>query len=194
MLMAYLITLIVGGVLVGASILSGADHHGGHGGDTDGHGGGHEHADAAHGGFMDALMSWLPVASLRFWTFFAAFFGLTGTAMTVLGAAGPIRIAIAAVGVGYASGLLLTRVIRRLHRDSSDSSLGEADLVGATAQVLLPLSPGRSGKVRLHVKDRSVDLLAETQDAEEVRAGESVLVIAAPSEGHVVVTRLEKAP
>lgn len=186
MMVAYLITLIVGGVLVAVSLLAGADHEG-HG-DADSH----AHGDAVDDGFLDALHSWLPIASLRFWTFFAAFFGLTGTAMTVLDAGGRATIAISAIAVGYASGLILTRAIRRLQRSSSDSSLGESDLVGATALVLLPPAAGRPGKVRVHVKDRSVDFMAETQEAAEMAAGESVLVIAAPGEGHVVVARLDK--
>jgi hypothetical protein len=34
--------------------------------------------------------------------------------------------------------------------------------------------------------------MAETQEAAEMAAGENVLVIATPSEGHVVVARLDK--
>jgi membrane protein implicated in regulation of membrane protease activity len=190
MLAAYLISAIVGGVLVTLSIVAGADGHdaGGHGGDIGDDGG----AEAAQGGLLDGLSSWLPIASLRFWTFFVAFFGLTGTAMTVLATAGPLPVAVAATAVGYASGILLTRTMSRLQRTSSNSSLAEADLVGATAQVLLPIGAGRTGKVRLHVKDRSVDLLAETEEEPEIAAGEQVLVIATPVEGHVVVARIGK--
>ena len=189
MLAAYLITVIVGGVLVVLSIATGSDGHAvEHGGGPDaGHGDPASDQSAA----VDVLLSWLPIGSLRFWTFFAAFFGLTGTAMTVLGAAGPVPTAIAAVAVGYASGLLLTRTIRRLRESPSDSSLAEADLVGATAQVLLAIAPGRAGKVRLHIKDRSIDRLAETEEP-AIAIGERVLVIAAPREGHVVVARVGK--
>jgi membrane protein implicated in regulation of membrane protease activity len=188
MLAAYLISLIVGGVLVAMSVLAGADHADHALGDAGGNGNG----DAGHDGVLDAVFSWFPIASIRFWTFFAAFFGLTGTAMTVLDVAGKVPIAIAAVAVGYASGLVLTRVIRRMQRTTSDSSLGEADLVGATARVLLPVSASRPGKVRVHMKDRSVDFMAQAHEAAEIAAGENVLVVAAPREGHVVVARLDK--
>jgi membrane protein implicated in regulation of membrane protease activity len=193
MLVLYLIAVIVGGVLVTLSIFSGAD---GHSTDHDvgGHDAGHSLGDDGDGGgdhigAADALLSWLPVASLRFWIFFAAFFGLTGTALTVLGAAGPIATAVASVALGYASGLLLTRSIRALTRSSSDSSVGEGDLIGATALILVPVAAGRTGKVRLELKARSIDLLAETEEAGEMAAGERVLVIAAPRAGHVVVAR-----
>jgi len=202
MLVLYLITLIVGGVLLLLSIVAGGgdhagDHvgdvggHGGHGdGDSHAHGHGHGPGEAAHVGVAEALHSWLPFGSLRFWTFFAAFFGLTGTAMTTLGLAGPIAIAALAGAVGYVSGLLLVRTIRQLHQHPSDSSLAAADLVGATAQVLVSIASGRTGKVRLHLKGRAVDLLAETEEPAELAAGERALVIAAPRAGHVVVARV----
>jgi membrane protein implicated in regulation of membrane protease activity len=186
MLVIYLITVIVGGVLVAVSIAAGADSH-----STD-HGGDAGHGNGDHAGTADAILSWLPVASLRFWIFFAAFFGLTGSALTMLGAPGPIPTAIAAALVGYASGLLISRSIRALQRSSSDSSVGEADLIGATAQVLVPMAAGRTGKVRLELKARAVDLLAETDEPGEIAAGERVLVIAAPHGGHVVVARAGK--
>lgn len=191
MLAVYLVTLIVGGVLVIVSIAAGADH-GEHDTGADAHGHGDGHVEAGHPGGLDALLGWLPLGSLRFWTFFAAFFGLTGTAMTGLEIAGAVPIAVAAAAVGYGSGLLLTRTIRHLQRSSGDSSVAEEDLVGATARVLVPIASGRTGKVRVHVKGRSVDLLAETEEPAPVPAGEDVLVIAAPRAGHVVVARAGK--
>ncbi len=179
----YLGSMLIGGVLVLLSALGG--DHGHHDLDV------HADGDVGHGGdhgsgAADALLAWMPLASFRFWTFFAAFFGLTGTALTMLGTATPVVVG-ASVAVGYASGLMLTRALRRL-QTTTDSSLGEADLVGASAQVLLPVGAGRTGKVRLHIKGRTIDLLAETEEA-EMAAGERVLVIAAPAGGHVVVAR-----
>ncbi|HTE56941.1 MAG TPA: hypothetical protein VK698_39080 [Kofleriaceae bacterium] len=187
MMAIYLTAMLVGGVLVALSIVAGADH-GWHHGDVGGHGAdGHA---GSEGGFADAVLSWLPVGSFRFWTFFAAFFGLTGTALTMLGVGGAVPVAVVASAVGYASGLMLTRAIRGLQRGSGDSSVGEGDLVGATAQVLLPVGAGRTGKVRLQIKGRTLDLMAETEEEVEVAVGERVLVIAAPSSGHVVVARV----
>jgi membrane protein implicated in regulation of membrane protease activity len=192
MLSAYLITLIVGGVLVAISLVVGGDGDGGghdgdaHAGDADGD------AHAEHGGAFDAALGWLPLGSLRFWTFFAAFFGLTGTALSLLPGTGSIVTAVAAVATGYGAGVALTRIVRRLQQTSSDSSLAAADLIGATAHVLLPVAPGRAGKVRLHLKGRAVDLLAETQEEAELPAGEKALVIAAPDQGHVVIARIDK--
>lgn len=193
MLAAYLVCLIVGGVLVAVSLLGG-DHHGGaggHGAEVDAHAAGHA-GEADHGGPLDALLSWLPLSSLRFWTFFAAFFGLTGTALAMATGAGPVATAIAAVAIGYGAAIALTRAIRALQGSASNSSLAASDLIGATAKVLVPLAAGRIGKVRLHIKDRTIDLLAETNETEELAAGESALVIAVPREGHAVIARVDK--
>jgi membrane protein implicated in regulation of membrane protease activity len=195
MLAAYLTALIVGGVLVAVS-LAGGDHHdaGGHAADGDGHAASHatHGGEVAGGAGLDALLGWVPLGSLRFWTFFAAFFGLTGTALDLLAHTAPVATAIAATAIGYGAGVALTRVIRTLQRTSSDSSLSADDLVGATARVLVPLAAGRTGKVRLHLKDRTVDLLAETQETVELAAGERALVIAVPRDGRAVVARIDK--
>lgn len=195
MLAAYLTALIVGGVLVAVSLVAG-DHHdaGGHAANGDGHAASHatHGGEVAGGAALDALLGWVPLGSLRFWTFFAAFFGLTGTALDLLAHTAPVATAIAATAIGYGAGLALTRTIRSLQRTSSDSSLSPDDLVGATARVLVPLAAGRTGKVRLHLKDRTVDLLAETQETVELAAGERALVIAVPRDGRAVVARIDK--
>jgi membrane protein implicated in regulation of membrane protease activity len=192
MLAVYLVSLLVGGVLIALSIAAGADHGGDHAGVAHGADHGAGHAEAGQAGGQGVLLGWLPLGSLRFWIFFAAFFGLTGAAMTGLALAGALPVAAAAAAVGYASGLLLTRTIRHLERSSGDSSVAEADLVGATARVLLPIAAGRTGKVRVHIKGRSVDLLADTEEDGTMAAGEDVLVIAAPHGGRVVVARAGK--
>src|SRR5262245_17055271 len=125
MLVAYVVALGVGGTLVLASLLFGGKDHdsdgggaghdaGGHGHDTDGHA--HD-ADKAmilagstaiekHGAIGDAALSLLPVTSIRFWTFFLAFFGLTGLTLTAA-ALGPGLVvnALLSTGVGYLSGM-----------------------------------------------------------------------------------------
>ena len=95
MLMVYLIALIVGGVLLALTLVLGGavDHHAG--GDLDHHAG-----DGGHGGSFDAVFGWLPVTSLRFWTFFAAFFGAVGTVLSAWSLAGPAPAAVLAVAAG----------------------------------------------------------------------------------------------
>jgi len=187
MLMVYLIALIVGGVLLALTLVLGGavDHHAG--GDLDHHAG-----DGGHGGSFDAVFGWLPVTSLRFWTFFAAFFGAVGTVLSAWSLAGPAPAAVLAVAAGYLSGLIMDRSMRYLRRADSNSSLGGGDVVGAGAEVLLPVAAGAAGKVRVRLKGRAVDLLAVTDDDEALAAGQHVMVLSMRDDGHVVVTRGDK--
>jgi membrane protein implicated in regulation of membrane protease activity len=186
MLMVYLIALIVGGVLLALTLVLGGavDHHAG--GDLDHHAGG---GDSDHAGSLDAVFGWLPVTSLRFWTFFAAFFGAVGTVLSAWSLAGPAPAAVLAVAAGYLSGLIMDRSMRYLRRADSNSSLGGGDVVGAGAEVLLPVAAGAAGKVRVRLKGRAVDLLAVTEDEEALAAGQHVMVLSMRDDGHVVVTR-----
>jgi membrane protein implicated in regulation of membrane protease activity len=187
MLMVYLIALIVGGVLLAGTLIFGGD------GDAsiDDHGGGDGHGGDHASGF-DALLGWFPLTSLRFWTFFGAFFGLVGTVLAAWKIAAPVPTAILAVAGGYLSGLMMDRAVRYLRRTDSDSSLGERDLVGCSGQVVVPLAADKTGKVRLHLKGRTVDLLAETEDEAALGVGQPVLVLSMRGDGHVVVTRESK--
>jgi membrane protein implicated in regulation of membrane protease activity len=188
MLMVYLIALIVGGVLLALSLVlgGGADHGGGE----------LDHAvadgDGDHAGALDAVFAWLPITSLRFWTFFAAFFGAVGTVLSAWNLAGPAPAAVLAVAAGYLSGLIMNRAMRYLTRTDSDSSLGHGDLVGAGAEVLLPIASAAAGKVRVRLKGRSVDLLAVSEDDQPLAAGAHVMVLAVRDDGHLLVTRGDK--
>jgi len=187
MLMVYLIALIIGGVLLALTLVLGgaAEHSADTGGaDTD-HGG---DADSDHPSALDAVFGWVPVTSLRFWTFFAAFFGGVGTVVSAWGLAGPVPAAVFAIAAGYLSGLIMDRSMRYLRRSDSDSSLAGRDLVGAGAEVLVTVASGAPGKVRVRMKGRSVDLLAETDDEAALAAGQEVTVLAMRDDGRVVVT------
>ncbi len=191
MLMVYLIALIVGGVLLAFTLVLGgaADHDADAGGGEVDHGG---DADSDHASALDAALAWLPVTSLRFWTFFAAFFGGVGTVLSAWSLAGPVPAAALAVAGGWLSGLIMDRSMKYLRRADSDSSLGGRDVIGAGAQVLVPVRAGTPGKVRVRLKDRAVDLLAETEDDEALAAGQHVMVLSMRDDGHVVVTRGDK--
>ena len=187
MLVVYLITLIVGGGLLAVTLLLGGhgDAHGHVGGD--GHGGVDAHGDQA--GAADALLGWMPVTSLRFWTFFAAFFGLTGTLLTTWVGTGFAPALAMSIGAGYLSGIAMDRTMRVLRRTDADSWVGERDLVGAAVEVLIPVASGKTGKVRAQLKGRVVDLMAETSDPAGIGTGQRAMVLSMRDDGHVVITR-----
>jgi membrane protein implicated in regulation of membrane protease activity len=186
MLYAYLFSLIVGGLLVGASVVFGGGHDADTGaGDLDagdaetgadtsdvaGHAGGHSGALDALGGLVAI------VASVRFWTFFAAFFGLTGLVLEGLELAPRLVALPAALGLGLLSGLGVTYAFRRLAREDSNSAVGAGDYVGKTAKVLVPVSKGGLGKVRLTLRGSTVDVLAVTDEDGEIGPDDEVLVV-----------------
>lgn len=192
LLTLYLIALATGGTLVLASLALGGDHDA----DADAELEGDADASAeGHGddaGWGDGFDAWLPVTSLRFWTFFLAFFGLTGTLLSGLSLAAATPAAVAAVAVGYISGVVCVRVIRSMQGQVVDSSVSGDDLIGAGGRVVVPLGRGQTGKVRLEIKGRTVEVLADTEEEAALTAGQAVMVYAVQDDGRVLVSRSEQ--
>ena len=186
---AYIFSLIVGGLLLGASILLGSkdastDHGGAH--DT-------EHApvessSGGHGGF-DSFF-WL-FRSIRFWTFFLAFFGLTGVVFEGFGLLdSSIAILLLSLVVGIGSGMGIVAAFRWLGSDESGAAASTADYVGRTVRVILPVTRAGTGKVRLELRGSTVDVLATTDDEEAFAAQDEAVII--EMEGvHARISRLE---
>src|SRR5512140_2086745 len=94
MLTVYLAALAFGLVLIGASVFQGDggghDSGGGHdfgGAHDSGDGHGDAHGDADHGAFLTNLFS------LRFWTYALGAFGMSGTALSLLGVGVAVHVA-----------------------------------------------------------------------------------------------------
>ncbi len=194
MLTAYLTSLIIGGSLLMLSIFAGGDHEMDHDlelgtGDlemdldfdveVDG--------DADFGGFdVHGFDAWLPIGSLRFWTFFAAFFGLVGTALSLVGGLSMALILAPAIGTGYLSGVTATKVLKALTTQSVGKVLSGADLVGVSGVLVLPVGPKTPGKIRFQLAGR---VMEETAYSEESLAiGARALIIDIHKEGGVWIT------
>jgi membrane protein implicated in regulation of membrane protease activity len=183
--------LLFGGLLIVASLF-GAGHdadvhvgdvHVGDAGDGHGHGDGHDQSQAT---------AWLSLFGLRFWSFGAAFFGLTGLILhlvggPVLAVAAPIISAVVGVGAGLGASI----AFRTLARDTIGQVRGAAALVGREGRVLLPIARAQRGKVRMTVPGGGhVDLLAESDEEAMIEAGADVLIVEV--RGNVAV--VERAP
>ena len=144
---AYLVSLIVGGVLLGASILLGgkdldADADADVDLDVDADADADLDLDAdadgefdkdvgGHGDFSGFLFMFL---SLRFWTFFLAFFGLTGLVLDGLSLVSSEWLGFGlALGMGFGTGALAMRVIRMLGSATSGSAVRSTHYSGKTA-------------------------------------------------------------
>ncbi|MFO7563451.1 MAG: NfeD family protein [Enhygromyxa sp.] len=174
----YVFALVLGSILLGASFLLGGDA------DTDadldvdadvdadvdldGDADHDSHGDL--GGFFGVL------GSLRFWTFFAAFFGLTGIVLDGLNlAASPVALGLA-IGVGFLTGWTAVTLLNRLAANDTGVAATIDDYVGKSGEVLIAVGPGRLGKVRIELKGTTVDVLAESDEQTIARGDEALIV------------------
>jgi membrane protein implicated in regulation of membrane protease activity len=187
---AYLFALVVSlGVLM-VQIVAGArggGHHGdlGHGGGGHGHAAGHAHHAAVDG---DAGF-WTLFLSLRFWTFAALGFGLSGTLLHQLGLAHPLVALCVAITTGLGSGLFAAMAYRMLRRASGGTEARASQASGRVGRVVVACKKGVPGQVRVEIGGSSVDLLAMTED-EEIGRGEAVIV----EDVHENVARISRRP
>lgn len=173
MVYLYLFALVVGGILLGSSILLG------------GHGDAHAQLD--HGaapapegqGDAAGVESFLAsVLSVRFWTFFAAFFGLTGIAFEMLGLVPWTWLtAVLSTGMGAFAGGAAVFLVKRLANDQTNSAVSSADYVGKTGRVMVGFGPGQVGKVRVEIKGATIDLLAAPVEDGDFTAKDEVIVV-----------------
>lgn len=191
MLTIYLIALAIGGTLIAISLLFGGDASGD--ADFDADADMDADADVDHDFDLGGLDLWLPFASIRFWIFFSAFFGLAGTLFsTVADVSSTTLIAGVSVATGYACGVFASGLVKWLSNNESDSSVREQDMVGARAEVLLPVGRDRVGKVRLFLKEQLIDARAVTDDDTEYPVGTTVMIYDTKDDGEVLVTKADE--
>jgi len=191
---AYAFATILGGALLAFSIVGGDGDHDADGlhDDADAGGGdGHSdhgaadqglqgvHAAAGAGGSVIGLFG--VALSLRFWTFFAAFFGLTGLVLDGLDlVAGELPPLALAVGMGLLAGTAVQALMGRLTGNDTGVVAGVDDYVGKVGRVLVPIAatPGAGpGKLRIELKGTTVDLLARTDEPAELPVGTHALIV-----------------
>lgn len=162
MLTVYIVSAAVALLLIGVSMFG---HDQGHEADHD--------ADAGHDHGGDA---WVPFLSLRFWTYGLAAFGLIGTALEVLGAAGVLRPWIAGGG-GLALGLGISFALHAVRRGEVSSGAASEDLMGKLATMLVAARPHQPGKARCTVKGDVIDVIAVAEGDQAIEAGEQVVLL-----------------
>ena len=161
MIYVYAAALLFGGVMIGASLLFGGDHHDGEAF--------HAHDVGAEG--------WLPFASLRFWTFLFFVFGLTGGLFTLTGSMGewPALAVSGVVALLTAAGA--TTALKRLSHRQVSSGVKQEDYIGVTARALLPMSGQKLGKIRVYLKGQAHDLQAVIEGSDEVQPKDEVMIV-----------------
>ena len=187
MLSVYIVCLVAGGIVLGASLFGGHETEGDAGGDADaggheGDGGGHDGHDVhdGHGGHeAHAHPMWLgrlPFFSLRFWTWAATFFGLTGLVLSLTGTAPGMALVLAiaaGAGTGWGASYLIAKMTMTVVGELPEA----ASHLGCEGKLLLPLERGKLSMVRLRVGGRDVDLVAESDAQGTLPVGASVWVV-----------------
>jgi membrane protein implicated in regulation of membrane protease activity len=171
----------------------GAAAHGGHGDGhtTDGVGTGNE--GTAHEG--DGMASGVPTAlmwlmSIQLWTYLLAFGGLTGLLLRTVAHVGEPVAGLSALSVGLFTAFSARTVMRRMSVTSESGTLQEEQMIGSTAQVLIPAPAGGMGKVRLEVRGQLVDLMAKSSDGGPLAEGIDVTILdIRDGQAEVTVTR-----
>jgi membrane protein implicated in regulation of membrane protease activity len=182
MLVLYLSFLLAGGLLLGLSLLGGAESDA----DVDVDSGLEVdadvdvdalHADAeADGEGMVAVARFLSVRDL---VFFAAFFGLTGTLLSLLHQGATATLA-ASLGAGVLAAVAVHKVVRFLKRSETGAPPGPAALAGAPARVVVGLDRDRPGKVDVAAGDRTELLVARVHRGsalDRFHPGDTVVIV-----------------
>lgn len=137
---------------------------------------GHVDAGADHHHGLDSYK----LLSLRNATYFMFAFGVTGVSLTWLwGGARGLLTALLAVAIGALGAGISTVVFGWLRKSESGEMPGDRAWLGATAQVLLPLSGRGTGKILVSRGGRAQELLARPfdDDASNPETWSSVLVL-----------------
>jgi membrane protein implicated in regulation of membrane protease activity len=144
----YIVALVVGGLLLGGSVLGdflGVDDIAGDG-------------DADEGGGLHVL-------TLRGATYFAFVFGAIGTGLRLLApGAGSAVTFVLALSLGLATGLLVDRLFAWVRRNESSSMEGDRSLHGLVGDVVVPLSVRHEGKISVRRGGERLELLARPFD------------------------------
>ena len=158
--MVYVAAMIAGGGLVLVSSLAG-------GGD----------ADIEMEGEADlGEASFYPFFQLKFWSFFAAFFGLTGFLLHRQGV-NDVASLIAAIAVGLFIGLSITWSLHKLQSQQRGSLVSVNQVVGLEGLVRTAVRGETPGEIRISVGGRTVDYLAVSDATRRIEAGEQVVVL-----------------
>lgn len=176
----YLFCLILGGGLLLLTVLGGMD-------DADAE----VDAEIEADGEWEGLQAFLSVRSL---VYFLAGFGATGVLLDFFTSASSLAALLWAALIGLVGAAAASAVYRHLRGSESGAVSRDNDyLVGLPAEVVLPVVPGRRGKVRLLAAGREVQLLARLHGRDDPACergatvvivdieGDTALVVPAPS-------------
>jgi membrane protein implicated in regulation of membrane protease activity len=177
----YLFSAIVGGALIGFSMLGHGDTHG-H--DLGGHGVGH---DVAHDHNPFKFLS------LRTLTYFLFVFGGVGAVLSKTWSGAGLLILLLSTISGLGVGALASFAFQYLRETDSGTRDSEDSFVGLTGRITLPISAGGAGKVLVRRGDRSFELLAQPFDSATSPSSWKAVVVVEMKNGKAIVSPVDEA-
>jgi len=177
MLTLYLVCLLLGGLLIALSIFGGGD------GDVDVDVAADTEVDVetdvdAEGG-GEGVTAAARFLSMRNLVFFMAFFGLTGTLLTLL-QANHLATLLTSFGLGAVAACAVQRLMDYLRSSQSGALPGASALAGAEARVVVGLAGTRPGKVEVATGDRTYQFVARMHEGagvDHAEVGDTVVVV-----------------
>ncbi len=177
MLTLYLVCLLLGGLLIAVSIFGGGDA------DVDvdvtAEADVDVEADVDAEGDAQGVTAAARFLSMRNLVFFLAFFGLTGTLLTLLQDS-HLATLLTAVGLGTLAAYSVQRLMDYLRSSQSGALPGASALAGAEARVVVGLAGRRPGKVDVVSGDRTYQFVARMHEGagvDHVEVGDTVVVV-----------------
>lgn len=139
-----------------------------------------EHASGS--GEAPAVHSAFEYLSFRNFIYSTTFFGMTGSALTLLAMPAALTLG-SSVGMGLFAGWVGHRFMRYLRSSESGEGMHVSALLGHQATVVLPPTKERKGKVRVTIAGHRVEMVAllhadADPEAEALRQGEHVFIVA----------------
>jgi membrane protein implicated in regulation of membrane protease activity len=175
MLTLYLVCLVLGGLLIALSIFGGGDADVDVSADADVD----VEADVDAEGAGQGVTAAARFLSMRNLVFFMAFFGLTGTLLSLL-RADHLATLFTALGLGAVAAYAVQRLMDYLRSSQSGALPGASALAGAEARVVVGLAGRRPGKVDVVSGDRTYQFVARLHDGagvDHVEVGDAVVVV-----------------
>jgi membrane protein implicated in regulation of membrane protease activity len=202
MLSIYIACLIFGGLLLAASFFMGSGH------DVDAHdsldihtdtdfhsaleGGGNidTHAEITHSDDFGSHSidnqqhgenpgDAVKFISFRNIIFFLSFFGLTGTALSMINISGIITL-VSAIFIGFFSAITGYRFMKYLKSSESGEAINIYSLQGKTGKVILNLTKEKQGKILIEAGAHSIEIrsiLSENSTEDELKNGDKIIII-----------------
>jgi hypothetical protein len=178
MLALYLSCLIVGGLFLGLAVLGVGETDADVATDADVDTGAAD-VDADVDADGEGIVAAVRFLSVRNLVFFAAFFGLTGTLLTLV-RLGTVATLLTSLGAGAAAAAAVHRLMGYLRGSESGAPPGASAIAGAEARVVIGLDRSRPGKVEVAADDRTERIVARLHERARVDhfvPGDRVVVV-----------------